>query len=425
MTQLRSPVRTPRLALSILIALAVGGAAAATPTPADFMDWAERAYPQYFPGPATNQSSGVYIYRFYPDTGNYVGVSGNRALVYGPLSNNALLDVGALSDFTCRVHPADCGLPNIGSQPKTTYALAGEAASFSINASNATSVQWQISTDGGFSFTDLPGFVGGKVTFTNVGPADNGKRYRVVLSNAKGQVISDVAALYVLWTEPTTGSPAECVAEALLQPGRTVELVAGSAADPRVRATLATTVRSNVVFEGRLVRAYEASAVQSNLPDYTTVDTYFANYEATTGVVSVYGYKVESRSTGYISEETTVMAPPQVIQLAALQPGESSPEQAITNTETSVITTNGKAGAAQVDVYSGTLTETFLGMERVNSRAGSFRTCKVMTTSVVNGRAKSRTVWRLAGYGLPLSGWNSKVSPLLELRVDGVPLRSN
>ena len=37
-------------------------------------DWAERTYPNLFPGPASSNSSGPYYFRYYPEPGNYVGV---------------------------------------------------------------------------------------------------------------------------------------------------------------------------------------------------------------------------------------------------------------------------------------------------------------------------------------------------------------
>lgn len=72
------------------------------------MDWAERNYPQHFPGTTANLSSPPYVYRFYPLTGNYLGVQGNRVFVLGPISNGQLQLVGKLSDFACQVSNVDC-----------------------------------------------------------------------------------------------------------------------------------------------------------------------------------------------------------------------------------------------------------------------------------------------------------------------------
>ena len=61
-------------------------------------NWAEVAYPQYFPKPMVAGVQAPYTYRYYPATGNYVGVAGGRVYVHNGRDWN-LLDVGALSDF--------------------------------------------------------------------------------------------------------------------------------------------------------------------------------------------------------------------------------------------------------------------------------------------------------------------------------------
>ncbi len=81
---------------------------AATPDATALMNWAEAAYPTYFPGRATNQLSGSLIYRYYAATGNYLAVDQTDVLVLGPLSGNVVVRVGSLSDFACQVSPSSC-----------------------------------------------------------------------------------------------------------------------------------------------------------------------------------------------------------------------------------------------------------------------------------------------------------------------------
>jgi uncharacterized protein (DUF1800 family) len=69
------------------------------------LDWAEGQYPQLFPTHEGNRDLSPYVYRFYPDSGNYVGVAGRDVYVLGPASNGVLLRVGALDDFAALVHP--------------------------------------------------------------------------------------------------------------------------------------------------------------------------------------------------------------------------------------------------------------------------------------------------------------------------------
>ena len=74
-------------------------APAPLPTPDQLMDWAERAYPALFPDRQVNQFSGTVVYRFYPKSGNYVGVSGSDVLALGPVTDNKVKTVGTLAQF--------------------------------------------------------------------------------------------------------------------------------------------------------------------------------------------------------------------------------------------------------------------------------------------------------------------------------------
>ena len=67
------------------------------------LDWAERTYPGHFPGQAATQWMAPYQYRYYPATGNYVGVAGSDVYVLGPVSQYAIQRVGSVEDFRCAV----------------------------------------------------------------------------------------------------------------------------------------------------------------------------------------------------------------------------------------------------------------------------------------------------------------------------------
>lgn len=65
-------------------------------------NWAQRAYPTWFsPASASSVAVAPYYYRYYPQTQTYLGTSSanNHVYYYGPLSGNALLDVGALTGW--------------------------------------------------------------------------------------------------------------------------------------------------------------------------------------------------------------------------------------------------------------------------------------------------------------------------------------
>lgn len=89
-------------------ALALPPPAPVVPETTAIFDWAERTYPQYFPGPRPNAVSPPYTYRHYPATGNYVGVDGDDVYILGTVSGGALQHVGKRTDFACLVFPAGC-----------------------------------------------------------------------------------------------------------------------------------------------------------------------------------------------------------------------------------------------------------------------------------------------------------------------------
>lgn len=75
------------------------GADTDTDTINTVLNYAETNYAAWFPGTQTNRMTGSLTYRYYPATGNYIGVSGGRLYVYGPVSGNQLTDVGAVTSF--------------------------------------------------------------------------------------------------------------------------------------------------------------------------------------------------------------------------------------------------------------------------------------------------------------------------------------
>ncbi len=81
---------------------------AASVEDAAFFSWAERAYPAFFTGSATEGVSGNYTYRFYPASGNYLALANGGVYVLGPISAGAIQYVAPRTAFACQVTPADC-----------------------------------------------------------------------------------------------------------------------------------------------------------------------------------------------------------------------------------------------------------------------------------------------------------------------------
>lgn len=96
---------------------------------------------------------------------------------------------------------AKSGLPpKIDRSPDNLSVDEGQPASFSVAASGSQPLayQWQVSTDGGSSYSNLAGATNIGYGFLVVHPAaDNQKRVRVVVSNALGSATSSAATLTV------------------------------------------------------------------------------------------------------------------------------------------------------------------------------------------------------------------------------------
>lgn len=99
--------------------------------------------------------------------------------------------------------------PSISTQPSNESAPVGSPVTFSVVASGSGTVsyQWQVSSDGGATWTDVTdgGFYAGAGTSTlsvsSVSSAMNGLRYRCATTDSTGTRLSGVAILSAGWTQ--------------------------------------------------------------------------------------------------------------------------------------------------------------------------------------------------------------------------------
>lgn len=96
------------------------------------------------------------------------------------------------------VAPAPSG-PLITDQPTVRSVVVPQAATFSVAATGNPSptFQWQVSTNGGVSFTDIANATGTSYTLAVTTVADNGKLFRVRIANSVGSLFSSSVALNV------------------------------------------------------------------------------------------------------------------------------------------------------------------------------------------------------------------------------------
>jgi extracellular elastinolytic metalloproteinase len=96
--------------------------------------------------------------------------------------------------------------PTITGQPTTQTVCAGSNASFSITSAAATGFQWQVSTDGGGTWTNVSGATAPTLTLTAVTAGMNNNQYRCIASTLCGTTNSNGAIL-------TVNSPAAITAQ--------------------------------------------------------------------------------------------------------------------------------------------------------------------------------------------------------------------
>jgi subtilase family serine protease len=89
--------------------------------------------------------------------------------------------------------------PTVATQPSNQTVTAGGSATFTASASgNPTpTVQWQVSTDGGRTFTNIIGATSTTLTLTGVTAAMNGYQYQAVFNNNIGMITSSADTLAV------------------------------------------------------------------------------------------------------------------------------------------------------------------------------------------------------------------------------------
>ncbi|MBU2940931.1 T9SS sorting signal type C domain-containing protein [Lacinutrix sp. C3R15] len=112
---------------------------------------------------------------------------------------------GEVGPYTVSVTTAT---PTINSHPSDTSAGIGGNASFVVSSPNASSYQWQVSTNGGTTWTNT-GTDSNSLTLTNVQLTEDGNLYQVIVTNACGNTTSNTATLTV--TTSTIFNPGELI----------------------------------------------------------------------------------------------------------------------------------------------------------------------------------------------------------------------
>jgi subtilisin-like proprotein convertase family protein len=105
-------------------------------------------------------------------------------------------------------------------QPQNRTACQNGTVTFTAAATGTiTTTQWQQSTNGGATWTDIAGATTTTLTLTNVQPSQNGYRYRIALSNAGCGIVNSTAAILTVNPLPTVNLTLNPGGQTALKPG--------------------------------------------------------------------------------------------------------------------------------------------------------------------------------------------------------------
>ncbi len=122
-----------------------------------------------------------------------------------PRPTSGAIDIGAYEVTTGSTGTA----PTITGQPSNVTVTAGQNASFTASASGSPTptVQWQVSSDGGKTFTNISGATSTTLTLKSVTADMNGNEYQAVFNNSVGSITTTAATLSVQFAPTVTTNP--------------------------------------------------------------------------------------------------------------------------------------------------------------------------------------------------------------------------
>src|SRR5712692_3395052 len=151
------------------------------------------------------------------------------ALAFQSAASNLGVTNGTFQIFVRQILVA----PAVTTLPSSLTITAGQTASFTAAATGtpAPTVQWQVSTDGGVSFSNIASATLTTLTFT-ASLSQNGNLYQAVFSNSAGSATSSAAKLTVINPATTTALVSSANPSAFGQPVTLTATVSSPAGIP-------------------------------------------------------------------------------------------------------------------------------------------------------------------------------------------------
>lgn len=152
-----------------------------------------------------------------PGNATVVTLNNTQTLAAGTYNITVTGTAGAVTQNAIVTFTVSAGTaPTIDAAPTSVAVCAGSNAIFSVTTSGpaVTSYQWQVSTNGGTTFTNIAGATAASYTATAVTAGMNNNQYRVIVTGQCGSVTSSAATLTVQTAPSITAQPQnaiECV----------------------------------------------------------------------------------------------------------------------------------------------------------------------------------------------------------------------
>ena len=229
--------------------------------------------------PATVSGSGSFSATFSTQ-----GLApGTYAIGYTYLGDAIRFNAAAAGSGTLTVRQA----PSILTVPNGRTVVSGNSVTFTASASGfpVPTVQWQVSTNGGRSFSNISGATGTSYTISAVAAGQNGYEYRAVFTNSAGSVTTSAATLTVQYAPIVTTNPRNTTVSA----GGTATFTAAANSNP------AATVQWQISLDG--------GSTWTDITGATSTTLTLTNVSA-----SLNGHKYRAVFTNSIGSATTTAA---------------------------------------------------------------------------------------------------------------------
>ena len=176
----------------------------------------------------------------------------------------------------------------VSTQPQSATVTSGQSASFTaaVNANPAASVQWQVSTNGGTTWTNDTadsGATTATLTIASASAGVNAYEYQAVFTNAGGSVSSSAATLTVSSAAILTLGPASAGPDPLGGQQTLTAMLTDSSANPLPGQTVTLTVTGVNPQTLSAVTDSNGNATFTYSGSATGQDTAVASYAATGG----------------------------------------------------------------------------------------------------------------------------------------------